>query len=126
MNGKYRFSPIAVAQLDTLWDYGYRRFGIQQADDYLDGLFATLDEIATCGHYLGLPPRHIPPDKLVGITSLPIQYVRYQRDYLHLRKLSDGTLGVVCILGERMNTPRRLKELLSSSLVEFDDPLAAL
>ena len=112
--GKYRFSPLAEAQLDALWDYGYRRFGEQQADNYLDGLFSAIADVAATGHYLGLRPSLVPPDIISDITSFPIHYVRYEQEYIYLRALSDNALGVVCVLGDRMDTPNQLKENLSS------------
>ncbi len=108
--GEYCFSPLAETQLDLLWDYGYHRFGEQQADNYLDGLFAAIDEIAISGKYSGLAPKRVPPDKIADITNSPIQYIRYKKHYIYLRKFSDGAIGVICILGDRMDTPRRLKE----------------
>ncbi len=117
--GNYRFSPLAEVQLDALWDYGYRRFGEQQADNYLDGLFSAIADVATTGHYLGLRPSLVPPDIISDITSLPIHYVRYEQEYIYLRTLSDKALGVICILGDRMDTPNRLRENLSSRRAEI-------
>lgn len=114
--GEYGFSPLAEIQLDTLWDYGYHRFGERQADSYLDGLFSAVEEVATSGRYLGLVPKRVPPDIITDITTLPIRYIHYEKHYLYLRELSDGTIGVVCILGDRMDTPRRLQENLSSPM----------
>ena len=116
---EYRFSPLAASQLDALWDYGYRRFGEQQADGYLDGLFLAITEVAATGHYLGLRPSLVPPDKIADITSLPIHYIRYEQEYIYLRELADGVLGIICILGSRMDTPRRLKEGLLSKEAEM-------
>ena len=112
--GSYRFSPLAEVQLDALWDYGYRRFGELQADNYLDGLFSAIADVAATGQYLGLPPSLVPPDIISDITSFPIYYVRYEQEYIYLRALSDKALGVICILGDRMDTPNRLKENRSS------------
>ena len=108
--GKYRFSPLAEIQLDMLWDYGYQRFGERLADSYLDGLFSAVEEVANSGRYLGLAPKRVPPDKIADITTLPIRYIHYEKHYLYLRELSNGAIGVVCILGDRMDTPRRLQE----------------
>jgi toxin ParE1/3/4 len=118
-NGKYRFSPLAEAQLEDLWDYGYRRFGEHQADSYLDDLFAAISEVAATGHYLGLRPALVPPDRISDITSFPIHYMRYGREFVYLRELQDGAIGIICILGDRMDTPNRLKEHLSSLQAEL-------
>ena len=111
-NGEYRFSPLAEAQLNAIWDYGYHRFGEEQADSYLDALFSAIAELAMTGAYQGLPPSLVPPDKISDITSFQVHYIRYQQEFIYLRKLDDGTLGVICLLGSRMDTPLRLKENL--------------
>jgi toxin ParE1/3/4 len=118
-DGEYRFSPLAEAQLDSLWDYGYRRFGEQQADEYLDGLFSAIADVAATGYYLGLRPSLVPPDMISDITLIPIHYLRYEQETIYIRMLSNKTLGVICILGGRMDTPNRLKENLSSRKAEI-------
>ena len=112
--GVYRFSLLAETQLDLILDYGHIHFGEQQADIYLNGLFAAVEEVAVNGRYLGLAPKRVPTDKIADITALPIFYIHYKKHYLYLRELSDDAIGVVCILGDRMDTPRRLKENLFS------------
>ena len=119
MSDEYRFSPLAKMQLDALWDYGYHHFGEQQADDYLDGLFSAIAEVASTGHYLGLSPSRVPPDKIADITSHSIHYIRYRQEFIYCRQLSDGALGVICILGGRMDTPRRRQEHLSSKSADI-------
>lgn len=121
IRGEYHFSPLAEVQLDALWDYGFRRFGERQADRYLDGLFSAVEEVAVNGRYLGLIPKRVPPDKIAEITRLPIRYIRYEKHYLYLRDLMNGAIGVVCILGDRMDTPQRLQENLFSPMSEIDD-----
>ena len=117
--GECRFSPLAEAQLDILWDYGYQRFGLPQADKYLDGLFTAINEVAISGRYRGLVPRQVPAGEIADITVLPIQYIHYEKHYLYLRELPEERVGVVCILGDRMDTPQRLREDLFSSELEM-------
>ena len=119
-SGEWRFSPLAEAQLDALWDYGYHRFGELQADSYLEGLFTAVAEVAQNGRYLGLAPRLVSPDEIADVTDHSVHYIHYTKHYLYLRELSDGTTGVVCILGERMDTPQRLKESLFSPALGLD------
>ena len=111
---QYRFSRLAEIQLNLIWDYGYRNFGVEQADKYLDDLFEAVDEVARTNQYKGLPPRLVPPDLIDEITAKPISFFRYEKQVVYLKDLSDGALGVVCILGDRMDTPNRLKESLLS------------
>lgn len=118
-NAEFRFSPLAEIQLDSLWNYGYRRFGEQQADDYVDGLFSAVEEVAINGLYRGVAPKRVSPDKIADITTRPIRYIHYGRHYLYLCELFGDAVGVVCILGDRMDTPRQLRENLSSSEPKF-------
>ncbi|MEZ5534707.1 MAG: type II toxin-antitoxin system RelE/ParE family toxin [Thiolinea sp.] len=112
----YQFSPLAEAQLDEIWDYSFSRFGEHQADRYLEGFFQLLGELIASGRCRGLRPRQVPRDKIADITDRIIYYVRYEHHYLYFHDLSDGELGVICILGERMDTPNRLRESLSGEM----------
>lgn len=120
---KYRFSPLAIAQLDILWDYGYHQFGEQQADRYLDGLFSAIENIAENNLYQGLAPLRVPADEISDITSIPIRYIHNNKHYIYLRELprhrGQRITGIVCILGDRMDTPQRLKENLSCTKSQF-------
>lgn len=111
-----RFSPIALAQLDMIWDYGFERFGLDQADAYLDGLFDALNVLQSEWQYRGTPPRLVPSDMLSGLTAEPIHFIRYENEVLYFKKMKEGVLGVICILGARMDTPRRLLEMLNHPL----------
>ncbi len=107
-----RFSPLAELQIDAIWDYGYRNFGLKQADKYLDGIFDAINQVVAKNQYNGLPPRLVPPELINTVTSITIHYFPYEKHFIYLRDLSDGALGVICILGARMDTPSRLKESL--------------
>jgi plasmid stabilization system protein ParE len=111
---------LAEIQLNSIWDYGYQIFGVEQADKYLDGLFDSIDEIARTHYYNGLPPRLVPPDLINEISATPISFFRYEKQIVYLKDLSDGALGVVCILGNRMDTPNRLKESLLSPISKVE------
>lgn len=110
------YSPLALAQLDNIWDYGFHRFGINQADKYIDGLFDAIGEISNAGSYNGIKPRVFPLDMLTDITSECIHFFRYENEIVYLKKLKTGGIGVVSILGARMDTPNKLKEMLSNPL----------
>ena len=116
----FRFSPLAQAELEEIWTYSFERFGGKQADRYLDGLFEAIKEAAATDRHAGVPLRHVPRDLIADITNLPIRYLHFGGHYVYFRSLSDGALGVVCILGDRTDTPRRLKEQLSSPLTEME------
>lgn len=112
MTGVIRFSPLALAQLDMIWDYAYKRFGPEQADVYIDGLFDALEELQADWIFHGVIPRLVPPDLISDITSESIYFIRYEHEILYLKHLDQNQLGVVCILGDRMDTPNRLLGML--------------
>ncbi|GLQ29923.1 type II toxin-antitoxin system RelE/ParE family toxin [Litoribrevibacter albus] len=77
-----RFSPLALAQLDMIWDYGYKRLGIEQADVYIDGLFDALEELQADWVFQGVIPRLVPPDLISDITTEFIYFIRYEHEVL--------------------------------------------
>ena len=119
---KYCFSPLVAVQLDILWDYRYHQSGEQQADRYLDGQFSAIEDIAENNMYQGLAPQRVPHVEIADITTIPIRYIHYNKHYIYLRELprhrGQVITGIVCILGDRMDTPQRLKENLSCSKSE--------
>ena len=116
MSCDVKYSPLALAQLDNIWDYGFQRFGIDQADKYINGLFDAVDEISNIWAYKGLKPRIFPIDMIADITSENIYFTRYENEVIYLKKLKIGGIGVISILGVRMDTPNRLKEILPNPL----------
>ena len=110
------YSPLALAQLDNLWDYGFHRFGLKQADDYLDGLFDAVEDIEEFWAYRGLKPRLLPNDLISDITSEVIHFFRYEHELIYFKKMQADGIGVVSILGLRMDTPNRLREMLLNPL----------
>ena len=111
-----QYSPLALAQLDSIWDYGFQRFGVNQADKYIDGLFDAVDEISNTGKYKGIKPRIFPLDMITDITPEIIHFTRYENEVIYLKTLEHGGIGVISILGVRMDTPNRLKEILANPL----------
>jgi toxin ParE1/3/4 len=109
-----KYSPLALAQLDRIWDYGFQRFGENQADKYIDGLFDAIDEISCTGKYKGVKPRVFPLDMISDITTESIYFTLYKNEVIYLKDLGSGGIGVVSILGVRMDTPNRLKEILAN------------
>lgn len=79
------------------------RWGAEQADRYILGLFETFDRIETHGAI----SRPIPAE--FGVDGY---VVRYERHVIYWRRLSNGDIGIVTILHERMHQIDRLREAL--------------
>ncbi|HGN8993483.1 TPA: type II toxin-antitoxin system RelE/ParE family toxin [Klebsiella michiganensis] len=60
-------TPKAEEDLETIWDYSFRQFGVAQADEYIGRLAAIFDVLAT--HEIGTPR----PELGENICSLPVE-----------------------------------------------------
>ena len=88
-------------RLDEIYRYTRDRWGTQQADRYITGLFEAFDGIAT--HRTSSRP--IPAE--FGIEGY---FFRYERHFVYWRWLSNGDIGIVTILQERMHQIDRFRE----------------
>ena len=102
---KYRFFPTANYRQDEIWKYTYDKWGQQQADRYIRELHQRLAEVAE---------KKLPWKTLPEMQGISLYFVRYERPYLFFRELSNGGIGVISILHESMDLPRRLREDLES------------
>lgn len=88
-------------RLDEIYRYTRDRWGTHQADRYITGLFEAFDGIAT--HQTSSRP--IPAE--FGIEGY---FFRYERHFVYWRWLSNGDIGIVTILHERMHQIDRFRE----------------
>ncbi len=96
-----RIHEGASHRLDDIYRYTWERWGDEQADEYITGLFAAFDKIATR-----------------GVTSKPIPaefevdgfFFRYERHFVYWRHLSNGDIGIVTTLHERMHQIGRFRD----------------
>lgn len=98
---KIQVQEAASWRLDEIYRYTRERWGAQQADRYVTGLFEAFDAIAT--HKT--PSRAIPAE--FGIEGY---FFRYERHFVYWRWLSNGDIGIVTILHERMHQIDRFRE----------------
>jgi len=94
-----RIQDAASFRLDEIYRYTRDRWGTQRADHYITGLFDAFDGIA--GHQT--PSRPIPAE--FGIQGY---FFRYEHHFVYWRLLSNGDIGIVTILHERMHQIDRL------------------
>ena len=90
----FQVSAIAGQRLDEIFDYTRDRWDDGQAEAYIRGLFACFDRIAR----RELAWRTIPAD--FGVDGF---YCRCEHHFIYWRILSDGGVGIVTILHERMH-----------------------
>jgi toxin ParE1/3/4 len=93
--------PAARARIFEIWDYTEKKWGEDQADNYVRGLIDAITDLPS-------QPRRWKPVRDDALTDL--FFFRYRHHYIFFRKLSTETLGVISILHENMDLPSRLQE----------------
>ena len=96
-----RVQEAASHRLDEIYRYTRDQWGAEQAERYITGLFASFAKIDT--HEVLSRP--IPAE--FGIDGY---FFRYERHFVYLRKLSNGDIGIVTILHERMHQIDRFRD----------------
>jgi plasmid stabilization system protein ParE len=96
-----RVQEAASFRLDEIYRYTRDRWGEQQADRYITGLFDALAGIVN--HQTSSHP--IPAE--FGIEGY---FFRYERHFVYWRRLSNEEIGIVTILHERMHQIDRFRE----------------
>ena len=96
-----RVQAAASHRLDEIYRYTRDRWGAEQAERYLTGLFAAFDLIESRGVF----SKPIPAE--FGVEGF---YFRYERHVVYWRRLSNGDIGIVTILHERMHQIDRFRD----------------
>ena len=97
----FRVQDGAGHRLDQIYAYTRDVWGEAQAERYIRGLFERFEAIAS----RRLAWRPIPAE--FGVDG----YVcRYEKHFIYWKLLSDGDVGIVTVLRERMHQLDRLRE----------------
>lgn len=96
-----RVQEAASARLDEIYRYTRDRWGEAQAEGYIAGLFAAFEQIEARGVRSRLVPAEF------GVEGY---FFRYERHVVYWRWLSNGDIGIVTILHERMHQLDRFKD----------------
>jgi toxin ParE1/3/4 len=97
----YRVQEAAGRRIDDIYTYTRATWGDAQAERYIRGLFGRFEDIVT----RRIVWRAVPGD--FGIDGF---YCRYEHHYIYWRVLSDGAVGIVTILHERMHQIDRFRD----------------
>ena len=96
-----RVQEAASWRIDEIYRYTLARWGEEQANRYITGLFEVFARIAT-GEAVSRPiPAEFDVDGYV---------LRYERHFVYWRRLRNGDIGIVTVLHERMHQIGRLRE----------------
>ncbi len=96
-----RVQESASYRLDEIYRYTRDRWGARQANRYTTGLFEAFDGIET----RKTKSRPIPAE--FGIEGY---FFRYEQHFVYWRRLSNGDIGIVTILHERMHQIDHFRE----------------
>ncbi len=96
-----RIQEAASHRLDDIYRHMRQRWGAEQADRYITGLFEAFDRIES----RGVMSRPVPA--AFGVEGY---FFRYERHVVYWRRLSNGDIGIVTILHERMHQIDRFRE----------------
>ncbi|MGB6105860.1 MAG: type II toxin-antitoxin system RelE/ParE family toxin [Pusillimonas sp.] len=96
-----RIQEAASYRLDEIYRYTRDRWGIQQADHYITGIFQAFAKIET----REIASRPVPAE--FGVEGY---FFRYEKHIVYWRRLSNGDIGIVTILHERMHQIERFQE----------------
>lgn len=96
-----RVQEAASLCLDDIYRYARDRWGEVQADRDITGMFEAFERIEAHGVASKLIPAEF------GVEGF---FFRYEHHVVYWRRLSDGDIGIVAILHERMHQIDRLRE----------------
>lgn len=96
-----RVQEAASHRLDEIYRYTRHRWGTGQADRYITGLFEAFGRIDAHG----VMSRSIPAE--FGVEGY---FFRYERNFVFWRRLSNGDIGIVTILHERIHRMDRFRD----------------
>ena len=96
-----RIQESASLRLDEIYRYTRNRWGETQAETYITGLFEAFGRINT----RGIQSHPVPAE--FGVDGFVF---RYQNHFVYWRRLSDGDIGIVTVLHQRMHQIDRFRE----------------
>jgi len=91
----------ASFRIDEIYRYTLKHWGAVNAESYISGLFEAFEKIATHEVF----SRPIPAE--FGVEGF---FFRYERHVVYWKYLSNGVVGIVTILHERMHQIERFRE----------------
>ena len=96
-----RVQEAASRRIDEIYLYTRQRWGTERADAYITGLFESFDRIASGGVFSRPVPAELEVDGY---------FFRYERHYVYWKRLSNGDIGIVTVLHERMHRMDRFRD----------------
>lgn len=98
--GQIRIQEAASWRLDEIYRHTREHWGELRAERYITGLFEAFARIESHG----VLSRPVPAE--LGVQGF---FFRYEHHFVYWRRLSNGDIGIVTILHERMHQIDRLR-----------------
>jgi toxin ParE1/3/4 len=100
----FQVQQCAGYRLDQIYVYTRDQWGEDQAERYIRGIFDCFEAIAV----RKFPWRAIPAEfEVTGFVC------KYERHFIYWKMLTEGDVGIVTILHERMHQIERFRDDLS-------------
>ena len=96
-----RVQGSAALRIDEIYRFSLERWGEAQADAYINGLFNAFEKIVTGG----VISRPVPAE--FGVDGY---FFRYEKHFVYWKWLTNGDVGIVTVLHERMHQFDRFLE----------------
>lgn len=103
---QFLIQNTASFRIDEIYRYTMEQWGAAKAESYISGLFEAFKKIETHEVF----SRPIPAE--FGVDGF---FFRYERHFVYWKYLSNGVVGIVTILHERMHQIEHFKEDFSTS-----------
>ena len=91
----------ASHRIDEIYRYTRERWGAAKAEVYVTGLFEAFEKVGT----RQVLSRPVPAE--LGVEGF---FFRYEKHFVYWKHLSNGDIGIVTILHERMHQIERFKD----------------
>lgn len=100
-----RVQEAVSHRLDEIYRYTRERWGADQAERYVTGLFEAFE---------GIDARRVVSSPVAAEFGVEGFVFRYEQHFVYWRRLSNGDIGIVTILHRRMHQMDRFLDDFSS------------
>jgi len=100
--GKFLILKSAQFRLDEIYQYNLNRWGKEQAEIYIEGLFEAFSQVSD-NEVLSRP---IPAEFVIKGF-----YFKYKKHFVYWKYLASDQVGIVTILHQRMHQMRQFDDI---------------
>ncbi|NRA88906.1 MAG: type II toxin-antitoxin system RelE/ParE family toxin [Rhizobiales bacterium] len=103
----YVFYSSSDSKLDEIWQYSEDTHGTRQAEKYMLGLHAYLQNLSENKKIWKKLPKNL---TVSDDLDVQLYFNKYEYHFIYFREFPSGKIGIMSILHETMDIPVRLKE----------------